>query len=413
MSYAEKSILAYDLHSGVIDAFGRLRVSDNVTILDSKQDFDNAPLIYDDAETSGTGTSSSHSTALAATTMSVSATTAGTRVRQTFRRLNYEPGKSHYILCTGVLGAGASGITRRVGYFDENNGLFFQLSGTTLSVVRRTSTSGSPVDTTVTQSNWNIDKLDGTGASGITLDTSKTQIMLIDFEWLGVGRVRFGFVIDGGIYYCHELNNANSLTTVYMSTPNLPVRYEISNDGTGAASDLIHICSQVASEGGQQSIGILRGISRGTSTLTTANDANWYPLISIRLSASGLSRTAFVTQFSTLCTSTADYEACLWLAPTIAGTDAASWTALSNSAIEYDISRDNTNTLSAGTILNIAPLAPSAGNQVNVETSQDIENSAIMGSFIDGTPQELVLAVRRLTGTTETFYANMTVKELL
>lgn len=163
--------------------------------------------------------------------MSVGATTAGVRARQTRMRFNYQPGKGQEVILTGVFGAGQAGITKRIGYFDTNNGLFFQLSGTTLSVVRRTSTSGSPVDNVVTQANWNIDKLDGTGASGVTLDLTKTQIMIIEFEWLGVGRVRYGFDIDGKIIFVHQLFNANNLTEVYISTPNLPVKYEIANDG--------------------------------------------------------------------------------------------------------------------------------------------------------------------------------------
>ena len=150
-------------NSPFIDAFARLRVASPKTIFDSKQIYDNQPLYWDEAETSGSGTSTAHSTATASTTMSVSASTAGTRVRQTKRRFNYQPGKSQFILLTGILGSGSTGITRRIGYFDENNGLFFQISGTTLSVVRRTYTGGSPSDDAVAQSNWILDKMDGTG----------------------------------------------------------------------------------------------------------------------------------------------------------------------------------------------------------------------------------------------------------
>jgi hypothetical protein len=223
-----------------IDAFGRWRVSNPETIFDSKQLHDNAPLIYDDQEVSGGSTTSSHSTATASTTIGVGATTAGKRVRQSFMRFNYQPGKSQLIFCTGVLdkSGGGTGITRGFGYYDDNNGLFLQDKEGVIQFVKRSSTSGSPVDTEVNQSSWNIDTMDGTGASGITLDFSKAQILVIDFEWLGVGRVRMGFVVDGIVYYCHQFNHANSVSTVYMSTPNLPVRYEIDNDGTGAASTL-------------------------------------------------------------------------------------------------------------------------------------------------------------------------------
>src|SRR3990172_6339557 len=277
--------------SPIIDPFGRLRTSAPYTVFDSKQLYDAAPLFFDDAETSGSGTSSVHSVDLAATTMSVGASTAGQRVRQTKRRFNYQPGKGQLIFMTGVLGAGASGITRRVGYFDENNGLFFQLSGTVLSVGRRTKTSGSPVDTVVTQANWNLDTLDGEGTSGIDLDTTKTQILVIDFEWLGVGRARFGFVVDGMLVYCHEMLNANALATVYMSTPNLPLRYEISNDGTGGASSLIHICSTVISEGGQEFNGLVLSTSNGNTHIDANVAGELYACLGLRLKSTYLSAT--------------------------------------------------------------------------------------------------------------------------
>ena len=79
------------------DAFGRLRISEPFTIFDSKQLHNNQPLFWDDAETSGTGTSSAHSSARASTTISVSATTAGKRVRQSLQRFNYQPGKSQLV----------------------------------------------------------------------------------------------------------------------------------------------------------------------------------------------------------------------------------------------------------------------------------------------------------------------------
>lgn len=394
-----------------IDAFGRWRSSEPEAIFDSKQIFDNQPLLWDDAETSGSGTGSSHSTDTASTTLSVGATTAGTRVRQTFRRFNYQPGKSQLILLTGVLGASASGVTRRIGYFDEENGLFFEHDGTNLKVVRRTYTSGSAVDNSVNQSSWNLDAMDGNGGSGITLDLSKSQIMIIDIEWLGVGRVRMGWVIDGLIYYCHQFLNANSLSLVYMSTPNLPLRYEISNDGTGAASNLIHICGAVISEGGSEEKGITRTVRRAASAFTTGNDTNLYPLISIRLKSTHLGQSLIPESYSVTCTSTADFETVLIINPTVAGTDNASWTNLSNSAVQYDISRDSTNTLSSGTELYADQ--GSSSNQVKGTVTPQIKQALLIGSDISGTQDELVLAVMNLASGTETYHATLNFRELV
>jgi len=159
-----------------------------------------------------------------------------------------------------------SGITTRIGYFDNSNGLFFQYdtSSSTISVVLRNTTTDTPIP----QSSWNIDKMDGTGVSGITLNFTKAQLFVIDFEWLSVGRIRFGFYIFGRINYCHQITNLNELTNPYMLSPNLPVRYEISSI-TGASRTLTQICSTVISEGGYTPIG--REFSAGTNPNTSIN----------------------------------------------------------------------------------------------------------------------------------------------
>jgi hypothetical protein len=222
---------------GAVDAFGRQRVSNPETICDYKFLLDNQPLFWDDAQVSGAGTSSLFNTDQASVSISVSANTAGSRVRQALRSSNYRSGKSQQILATFCMNAAAVGITQRVGYFDNDNGLFFERAGTSLRFVRRTKTSGIIVDNQIDQTNWNIDKFDGTGPSGVVLDASKAQLLIIDFEWLGVGSVRFGFIIAGTVYYAHRFDAANILTLVYMGIPNLPLRYEISNDGTGSNAD--------------------------------------------------------------------------------------------------------------------------------------------------------------------------------
>ena len=219
------------LDGAIVDAFGRQRVSQPFTDFGSKQLFDNQPLFWEDIEASGTGTSSVHSADAASSLLSVSATTAGKRTRQTWQDVNYQPGKGHLVAMSGVLGAGASGITQTIGYINDNNGLAFQDIDGVLGVTVRTHTSGSPVDTFVAQSAWNVDKLDGTGQSLVTLDLTKENIFVIDFQWLSAGRVRFGFEIDGPIVYCHEVYTANVLALPYMSTPNLPITYVVGRDG--------------------------------------------------------------------------------------------------------------------------------------------------------------------------------------
>lgn len=389
------------------DAFGRIRFSSPQTIFDSKQIYDNQPFFWDDAGT-GAGSSSTYNSNQASTTIAVSSLTAGARIRQTFRRFNYQPGKSSLILMSGVFKTTGAGITKQIGHFDAENGLFFRLTSAGISVVRRTKTSGSVVDNVVARSSWNIDKLDGTGASGVTLDFSKTQILVIDFEWLGVGSVRFGFVVNGSILYCHQINNANNLSLVYMSTPNLPLRYEIINDGTGAADGLDHICSTVIVEGGRDENGFELCIDRGATGLTTLNDSDIYPLIAARLKSTRLGATIQFSDLSLLCTSTAAFRWVLVLNPTITGT-ALSYTGVTNSALEVDFSTTNATKVTAGTGVLLASGYGQASNESGINL--DLPSNLTIGSKIDGTADIMVLGVQRITGTTETFFGSLSWNE--
>lgn len=391
------------------DAFGRFRVSTPFAELGLKQIYDSNPLFYDNAETSGTGTSTSHNTNQASTTLSVTASTAGTRVQQSKLRGVYQPGKGFLVLMTAVIGGSESGITKRMGYYDDNNGLFLQHKDGTLSVVRRTYTSGSAVDTIIAQSSWNIDTMDGTGPSGKTIDMTKTNIFVIDFEWLGVGRVRFGFNIDGHTYYVHELLNANSLTLVYMQNPNLPIRYEISNDGTGGAESLTSICASLISEGGTDDVEKSTYVSRGGTSISLANQDLYTPIISIRLKSAQVSTRINPTSVDIFATSADNYEWRLFLNPTIAGTDAVSWVDVTNSSLQYDVSRDNTNTLTGGYV--VAGGYGSSTNQSKFAIVQQVNNFLTLGADIDGTLDEYVLGVANIDADGGTFYGGLTVGE--
>jgi len=327
--------------SGAIDAFGRLRVSNPETIFDSKNIFldegltttvENQPLSYDNVQTAGTNTSTEFRINEAATYLHVAANTAGTRVRQTKNRFNYQPGKSLLIFMSFVFGIQATGITRREGLFDANNGLFLEDNGTNYGFVRRTNVTGTPTDNRIVQSSWNIDKMDGTGISKVTLDFTKTQILALDYEWLGVGRVRLGFVVDGLIYYAHEILNTNNLTTVYMSTPNLPLRSEITNAGTGIASSLVQICSTVVSEGGQNALGIVRYASTNGTHVDCAVENTIYAIIGIRLKSNYIGETIDILETAIqLHTASHKVEYILKFNPTVAGT--FNYVAETNSAV--------------------------------------------------------------------------------
>jgi hypothetical protein len=240
-----------------LDAFSRLRTSDPHAVFSSTAEYGRSSAFWQTV-TSGSLSTTNHLNNKSAVELVCGTEADAYCFRQTYQFFHYAPGKSQLIPNTFTLGAAVANVVRRVGYYETENGIFLEQNGTTdVAFVRRSKATGSIVDTRVVQTTWNLDKLDGTSStsnpSGILLDLSKAQILVIDLQWLGVGRVRMGFDIGGAIVYCHEFRNANSLTTVYMTTASLPIRYEIRNLALkGGTNTLEQICSTVMSEGGVQ-----------------------------------------------------------------------------------------------------------------------------------------------------------------
>jgi hypothetical protein len=200
---------------------------------------------------------------------------AGRVVRQSRQYLPYRTGNSQLALFTFTLGTCAAGITKRVGLFDDANGLFLEQTSAGLSLVVRSSTTGQVVETRIAQSDWNIDTLlsgePSIDRTGLVLDPTKTQIFVTSFQWLGVGAITFGFDLDGAIIPVHRINNANNLLdVVYMSTPNLPVRYELINASTNAGQ-LQQICASVMREGAADDSGIEVAVSSGATAVTAVS----------------------------------------------------------------------------------------------------------------------------------------------
>jgi hypothetical protein len=267
---------------GAADAFGRMRVSEAFTLGDYKHTYGIDPNFRDTLSNGGTVT---HITNQAASRLATSNNSSSRAVHQTKMYHNYMPGKSQLIKSTINFYSATTNVTKRTGYYDDLNGIYFEQNGAgVLSFVIRTDTSGTASDARrVIQSDWNKDKCDGTGASGFNLDITKTQIFFTDFQWLGVGRVRCGFVHDGQMIVAHEFYNSNNLPVVYMSNPNLPVRCEILNTGATAGAYFDQICSTVVSEGGYVESGIDFSIDTGqtSQSITVAN--GMYPIVAIRL----------------------------------------------------------------------------------------------------------------------------------
>jgi len=373
--------------SANLDAFSRLRTASAKTTFDTKLTHDNEPEFWEESQVSGAGTGSFYSIDRASVAIYVSNGTIGKRVRQTYARPNYQPGKSQMILMTCIMGGSGSGIIRETGQFDDENGLFFRNDGGTMKVVRKTHVTGSAVDNEVAQSSWNIDTFDGNGNSGITLDFTKTQIFVIDYQWLGVGRVRFGFDIDGVIYYCHEMLHANNLDAVYMSTPNNPLRYSVENNGTGAFADLECICSCVISEGGQEATGTDYWYSTEGTHVNANVAGNVYAVLGVQLTDGHRGEDVDIHSMNMLTETNDNYEWMIYKNPTVGGTFTYNTAAYG----PFDVAKGATsNTITAGD--QIAGGFGSKGSSIG----SDIDFEGSFGESINGTKDTFVLAVRPL-----------------
>jgi hypothetical protein len=319
-----------------IDAFGRLRISEPFTLFDSSHRFADNGLWSTATATSGTAT---FNASQGLVDLAVTSASGSEVVRETTKVFSYQPGKSLLVLSTFVMSPAKTNLRQRVGYYGASNGYYLELNNSTVSFVERSSVSGVLSNTLVNQSSWNVDKLDGTGASGITLDLTKAQILFMDLEWLGVGTVRIGFVINGNFYVCHKFHHANIIATTYITTASLPLRYEITNTGaTSGASSLKQICSTVLSEGGYQLNGLQQAISIPVTTpRNLAVAGTFYPIVSIRLKTSPdrLDAIVICTAISIIATSSGNYN---WQVIASGTTTGGSWVAApGGSSVDYNI----------------------------------------------------------------------------
>ena len=319
------------------DAFNRLRVSSPLTLFDSTHRFADNDLWVED--TTGTA-SSTFVAAEGLIDMDVGTASGDEIIRETTKVFAYQPGKSLLVMNTFVMDAAKTGLRQRVGYYGSDNGIYVELDDSTTYFVKRSAVTGSVVNTRVAQSSWNIDVMDGTGPSGVTLDITKAQLMWMDLEWLGVGTVRIGFVVDSLFIHCHSFYHSNIITSTYITTASLPLRYEITNTGdTAGASQLKQISSSVISEGGYELSGLQQAISTPIATpydLTSAN--TYYPIISIRLKTSPDRLDAIVIQTSLSImglTNNANYN---WRVVASGTTTGGTWvSAGANSSVNYNI----------------------------------------------------------------------------
>jgi hypothetical protein len=281
------------------DAFGRQRVSNPLTLFDSSHRYRDNGLWATSTASGGTAVFSANEGLV---NLNVNTTSGSQVLRETYKVFSYQPGKSLLVLTTFVMAPAQTNLRQRVGYFSTENGIYVQLNNSTLSFVERSLVTGVVTETVVNQSSWNVDKMDGTGPSGVILDITKAQILFADIEWLGEGTVRLGFIIDGNFILCHRFNHANLITSTYITTASLPLRYEITNTGvTANASTLKQVCSTVISEGGYELRGAQQAIGTPiTAPVTFAVAGTYYPVTALRLKTTSLDAVVIITAASIL-----------------------------------------------------------------------------------------------------------------
>lgn len=396
--------------TGAVDAFSRLRASQPNSLFNSTFRYDLQSTVFE--QVTSNGGSISHTPNISSATLTTSSNSASSSklVSREYHRYYY--GKSQLIFMTTVIGEKVANVKKRVGYYDTNDGIFLEQNGTTdIAWVIRTSTSGSPSDTRrVVQADWNLDRMDGKGASAVTLDLTKSQIVVIDFQWLGMGRVRVGFDIGGKVVYCHEFLNANILTVPYMKTAALPICWEIVNSGTTTGSTLIATCSSVISEGGSVEADAYQfGIA--SSTLVTCTEVRT-PILAIRPKTTFNSITnrikIRIDEFSVLAgNNTVVLEAIY--NPTISVT--GNWTSVdANSATEY---HQTITSISGGTLIK-AEFCPSTSSAKNSFSSEIIGRLPLVLNSAGNSPTSFVICARTLaTPQTSECYASINWREII
>ena len=417
---------------GQQDAFGRLRVSEEFTLGDYKHTYGIDPNFRDNTSYGGNVV---HIAYQSAARLSSNTHANSYAIHQTKMYHNYMPGKSQLIKTTVNFYEHTANVTKRTGYFDDRNGIYFEQDGNgVLSFVIRTDTSGTPSDARrITQSQWNQNTCNttiiGTSTDGTNygkagtwdLDISKTQIAFIDFQWLGVGRVRCGFVHNGQTIIAHEFYNSNFLPTVYMSNPNLPIRCEIRNTGSSAGAYFDQICSSVVSEGGYVESGIDFSIDSGQTGQSITVGNGEYPVLAYRLKNSFRGYPNRVVVRSKNINIYAENYPCYWVVRKISGLanitlSNPSWiSANPDSAVEYTANATafvGGDRLDGGIVGTTSPGGSAKGTGVAPVNQPSDAKKNFIAQNNDSSDSEIYLITAKAIGGTVSVWADVQWREI-
>ncbi len=398
-------IISSEYGKAANDVFGRARVNipriiTSLHFAQSSHDF------LMNSSTTG-GATITHTPASSSITLSCGTASGDTAIRQTKRYVKYNAGIGYIFTFAANLGAKKTNVRKRVGIFDSLNGAFFEQDGSNLKVVVRTSQSGSAVDTAVNQSSWNLDKLDGTGASGLTLDETKHQLWVIDHIWHGAGPVRFGVHIGGKLIYVHQVLSGNTLTIPFMRTPVLPLRLEIENTGTAASSTSITaVCVTATAENGSTDVVPSYSFHVSNGLTSKSVSGTYIPLLSIRpklLLNSIINRTPVVPDNFDIFTSAAYLNYRLVLNPTLTGSSFSSVNDFS--AVEYDTSAT---AYSGGTVISNGYTTNTTKGGIKIT---DVLDQFLLGLNIAGDSADILTIVAASNSNNQPTYSTISWSE--
>lgn len=381
------------------DSFGRFRVSDPFTLFDSSNRYADNGLW---ATSSATGGSATFNANQGLMDLIVTGTTNSQVTRETYKVFPYQPGKSLLVMNTFV-GQTTAGLQQRIGYFGAQNGIYFQINDDgSCTIYKRSYITGGVVDTPVQQGQWNGNPLNGSPASGgITLDLTKAQILWMDFEWLGVGSVRIGFVINGQFIVCHTFQHANFINSTYITTASLPLRYEIINNG-GVGGTLKQICSTVISEGGYQLNGSQLSVATpiGTAAVTTPAGTRC-PIISIRLQSTRLDAIVILSAMNLIPSATSN-DTYYWeiiSKGTTGGGGGLGWSPVTNSSVETKIYGSTIGTITGGTVIASGFISSSNQSRGSIELLKEaLFTFQLQRNTFTSTAYEITLCCTSLNG---------------
>lgn len=362
---------------------------------------DNLLLWYQSVTGGGTGVINAATNAIAMTCTTAS----GDQVIRQSQRVMGQSGVSMIWQATSVMGAIKANVRQRVGAFDSNDGYFFEQNGMTLRVVARSSVSGSPVDTAIAQASWNIDKLDGTGASGITLTTANQNTYFVTHN---TNYSKFGIIVNGNAYFCHEIFGANVLTVPNILTINLPIRTEITNTGTTASATTLSMRAAAAfASGGTVPFGVNRAVDLGITGKSI--HATLTPLISLRLRSSGVRNVLIPQNFTLVLSSSQAVIFQVIFNGTLTGASFAG-TPGTNTISEYDTAAT---AISGGNIIYSGYSSGSGNSGTPIAgDSTDVTNLLKISSNIAGTSDVITWAAQKTGGTSPTAFLSILYREL-